>query len=100
MMWLKNLLVDLEIKYEGSMPMFCDNHVVIFIASNPAFHERTKHIEVDCHFVRDTVSNKLIHLPYVKSEEKLTNVFTKAEGPTKFSTICKKLGMVDIYALA
>jgi len=50
---------------DGSMSMYYDNHVVIYIASNSIFHERTKHIEVDSHFVRDAVSQKLISTLFI-----------------------------------
>jgi hypothetical protein len=49
--WIKQLLVDMNITSTTPMKMFCDNQVVRHIASNPVFHERTKYIEVDCHFV-------------------------------------------------
>jgi len=51
MMRLKNL--ELGFRHHGPMPMFCDNQTAIYIAQNPVFHERTKHIEVDYHLVRD-----------------------------------------------
>ena len=53
MVWLKNLLMELDFRQPGSIPMHCDNQSAIYIAQNPIFHEKTKHIEVDCHFVRD-----------------------------------------------
>jgi len=53
MMWLKNLLLEFSFSHLGLMPMFCDNPSVIYIAQNQEFHERTKHIEVDCHLIRD-----------------------------------------------
>ena len=53
MVWLKNLLMELGFGQPGPMYMHCDNQSAIYIAQNPVFHERTKLIEIDCHFVRD-----------------------------------------------
>jgi len=50
--WLRNLLM-LDFRQLGPMPIHCDNQSAIYIAQNPIFHERTKHIEIDCHFVTD-----------------------------------------------
>ena len=60
LMSLKFLLLELVFSVEGLMPMYYDNRATIYIANNPISHERTKHIEVDCHFLRDAVSRKLI----------------------------------------
>jgi len=49
--WLKNLLMELDFRQHGLMPIHCDNQSAIYIAQNSVFHEMTKHIEVDCHFV-------------------------------------------------
>ncbi|KAB2607912.1 hypothetical protein D8674_011080 [Pyrus ussuriensis x Pyrus communis] len=53
LIWLKGLLCDLGVFTAQPMTLFCDNQVAMHIASNPVFHERTKHIEVDCHYVRE-----------------------------------------------
>ena len=51
--WLKNMLLEFAFCYLGLMPIFCDNQSAIYIAQNQEFHERTKHIEVDCYLIRD-----------------------------------------------
>ena len=51
LIWLKELLQELRFGKDGQMTLVCDNQVALHIASNQVFHEKTKHIEVDCHFI-------------------------------------------------
>jgi len=67
MMWVRSLLHEMWVMVPIPMKMYCDNQSVIFIASNPVFHERTKHIELDCHFILDLVIKKYIVTPFVLS---------------------------------
>ncbi|CAN6443929.1 unnamed protein product [Victoria cruziana] len=53
LVWLKSLLKDMGVSSINNVKMFCDNKSAIYIASNHTFHERTKHIEMDCHYVRE-----------------------------------------------
>ena len=78
LIWIKHLLRDMKIDHSETMKMYCDNQAARHIASNPVFHERTKHIEVDCHFIREKVQSGEIETPFVKSREQLTDIFTKA----------------------
>ncbi|KAL0318213.1 UNVERIFIED_CONTAM: Retrovirus-related Pol polyprotein from transposon RE1 [Sesamum calycinum] len=99
-LWLKNLLKELGFMYDDPVPMHCDNQAAIHIASNPVFHERTKHIEVDCHFVREAIMSQKIYTPFTPSSGQRADIFTKALGRKQFDVLCNKLGMIDIFAPA
>ena len=62
------------------------------------FHERTKHIEMDFHVVRDKVQEGIIHLLPVSSKEQVANILTKPLHPGPFNNLQSKLGMIDIYS--
>ncbi len=100
LVWLRHLLMELGFAHSSPMELMCDNQAAIHIASNPVFHERTKHIKVDCHFVYEKLQEDLIKTPYVKSEDQLADLFTKALGGSKVNSICDKLGAYDMYAPA
>ncbi len=58
--WIQGLLKELGELSKGPALLFCDNKAAIQIAANPMFHERTKHIEIDCHFVREKIQLGII----------------------------------------
>ncbi|KAG7556871.1 Integrase catalytic core [Arabidopsis suecica] len=84
LMWLKALLKDFGIDTPKPITMHCDNQAAIHIASNSVFHERTKHIEVDCHKVREQVQLGVILPCYTESEEQLADIFTKGASTKVF----------------
>lgn len=78
----------------------CDNKSAIQLAENPTSNERSKHIDIDSHFIRQHASSdllKLIHLPF-PTHQQLANIFTKALPHCKFSGFMSKLGVLNIYA--
>jgi len=58
LIWIKKILANINIIIKEPMKMYCDNQSARHIAANPIFHERTKHIEIDCHFIREKVQSK------------------------------------------
>ncbi|WMV35107.1 hypothetical protein MTR67_028492 [Solanum verrucosum] len=59
------------------MAVYCDSQSTLHIGRNPVFNERTKHIEVDCHFVRNLLQEGLISLHHISSDTQLTDILTK-----------------------
>ena len=97
-MWLYQLSMEVNIETPVPSKLWCDNQVALHIACNLVFHEQTKHIEIDCHFVREKIQLGLISTRYVKTEEQLGDIFTKAISGNRVSYLCNKLGMINIYA--
>ena len=93
--WLKGLLLSLGVQHPKSIPLFCDSQSALHLAKNPVFHERSKHIEVDCHFVRDAITEGLLAPSYVSTSVQLTDIFTKALGKSQFQFLLSKLGILD-----
>jgi hypothetical protein len=97
LIWIKQLLSDMKIEHTKTMQMYCDNQAARHIASNLVFHERTKHIEIDCHFVREKVQSREIETPFVRSKEQLTDIFTKALDKISHPTILSKLDSINLF---
>jgi len=84
MVWLKNLLMELGFRQPGPMPMHCDNQSAIDIAQNPLFHERTKHIEIGCYFVRDAWTKKVVTFEFTPFSKQFADLLIKSVLPQVF----------------
>lgn len=76
-MWIHTLLYELGIEVPRAAKLCCDNIGAKYLSANPVFHARTKHIEVDYHFVRERVARKLLDIEYISTKDQLAYGFTK-----------------------
>lgn len=96
--WLKGFLLSLGIQHTYAIGIYCDSQSAQYIARNPVFHERTKHIEADCHYVRDAIQDGTIPLSHVPTTVQLADIFTKPLGIRQFQFSLSKLGIYDPHA--
>ena len=96
LIWIKSLIADLGFTSVTLMILFCHNQVTVYIASNSVFHERTKHIEVNCHYIHYQVQSKLIQTRYICTHDQLADEFTKVFWSTQFHRLLSKHGSSDL----
>jgi histone deacetylase 1/2 len=95
MMWVQKLLKELHIQHPSAARLWCDNLGAKYLSANPIFHARTKHIEIDFHFVRERVANKLLDIRFINSADQLADGFTKAVPAVKMKQFRRNLGLVS-----
>ena len=100
LLWLKILLQDLKIEWEGTMRLHYDNKSAINIPHNAVQNDRTKHIEVDRYFIKEKIDSGVICTPYVPSQQQLADILTKGLRKPTFEAILSNLGMENTYSPA
>jgi hypothetical protein len=76
-MWIQMLLLEIGVPCPKQANMWCDNLGAKYLASNPVFHGRVKHIEIDYHFVCERVAQGLLHIDYVSTRDQIADGFIK-----------------------
>lgn len=90
--WLTTLLKDMGLTKLPPSTLLCDNKAALSIAANPVLHERTKHIELDCHFVRDKINDGSVVTSFVPSHAQLADILTKSLPVRQHNKLLRQLG--------
>ena len=91
--WLQSLFIELGINCTKKPTVWCDNVSATELARNPVYHSRTKHIEIDIHFIRNKVVGGELSIQYVPSEEQVADIMTKPLSYVKFNYLRSKLNV-------
>ena len=86
------------IEHSHPVNLHCDNQTAFHIASNPIYHERIKHIEIDSHLTREKVQEGMIKMTHVPISNQPADLFTKQLSSSQFSTVLTKLEIINIHS--
>jgi hypothetical protein len=98
--WLRKLLTYLFDHEMDPTIIHCDNQSCVNLSKNLLFHNRSKHIEIKYHYIRDMVQRKAVHVQYLPAHEQIADIFTKPLAKMKFEYFCEILGLVKSDSLA
>ncbi|KAK4400851.1 hypothetical protein Sango_1191200 [Sesamum angolense] len=98
LLWIRNLIQELNVKQNKPIKLYCDSKATCDIAHNPIQHDRTKHVGIERHFIKEKLEVKVIEVPHVDTEDQLADILNKALSSQGFHQCLKKIGMSDIYS--
>lgn len=89
--WIQSLLLELGVSLPHSPTLWCNNIGATYLAANPVFHARTKHVEIDYHFVREKVAQRALDIRFISTKDQIADIMTKALSTMQFTFLCDKL---------
>ena len=95
--WLIALLGTFGHTHKGPAFLYCDSKAALCIAANPVFHERIKHIEIDCHFIKEKIEDGVINTFHVPTRHQLADLFTKPLHQKQFMNLLSKMNLINVY---
>ena len=98
LLWLRLLLIEPRLFRKGPLKLKCDNQAVINLVNNPVRHERTKHIEIDRHFIKEKLEKGTLQIYFVRTGDQYADVLTKGVSVGSFLNLCDKMWLIDIFA--
>ena len=96
LIWLEALIRELGVSLLDKPCLWCDNLGATFLSANPVFHARTKHIEIDFHFVRERVARKQLEVRFISSKDQIADGFTKTLCPKKLDEFKRNLNLCKL----
>lgn len=99
LIWLLGMLKEVDIEFKTPVNIYTDSKAAIQIAANPVYHERTKHIEIDCHFIREKIQQGLIITNYITTKEQPADILTKGLNRIQHEHLNSKLGVLNIFTM-
>ena len=94
--WIRRILPDLQQRHRGPITILCDNQSAIQLAKNPDQRQKTKHIDVRFHYIREQQERGEIDLKYVQTSSQLADIFTKPLPGPRFAYLRHSLGIVSV----
>lgn len=95
--WIKKVLIEFNVVNNLPAKIFCDNKAAILISANPVFHERTKHFEIDLHFVREKIGLGVTKVEKINTAENTADIFTKSLSTKSHKFFCDRLNLLDLF---
>ena len=95
--WIVKLFKELGAKIQTPVSVYSDSKSAIQIVANPVLHERTKHTELDCHFIREKIQQGLVETKYLHTKEHEADMLTKGLGKSQHEYLLSKFGVMNLF---